>query len=337
MGKRSRIFPSFTVIKQEQKCYNVRQGAAAEAIQFCPQVRLPENRGRENGGWGTGKGISMEFWKMNGTGNDFIIIDNMVACLPRERFSEIAATLCNRHMSIGADGLIVVDAPAGKADFRMHFFNGDGSPAEMCGNGARCVCRYGYERGLAGTRQTVETAAGIITGERMEERIYKIRLNEPTEIQLDKTVDVGGKVYPCDYVELGNPGVPHAVVLLPGLRERSHEDLFKLGKEVRYYKDFPKGANANFYEILGEDRVLIKTYERGVEDFTYACGTGTASTVLALTMKGKCSGKSVKGEMAGGELIVDVLHGEDGLYHLYLTGSTNIVAKGTVTDEDLIL
>jgi len=280
----------------------------------------------------------LKFWKMNGAGNDFIVINNIEEKIPAEKYGEIARLLCERHMSIGADGMMFVE-PSEKADYKMAFYNSDGSMGEMCGNGARCICRYGYEVGLAGEVQTVETTAGIVTGHRIDNRLYKIRLNDPSTIQLDHPMEIDGKTYDCSYVELGNPGIPHIAVAVEGLKDYPTRELFDLGRKMRYHESLPKGANINFYEITGEDQVYERTYERGVEDFTYACGTGTGSMVTVLTLKGKVSGSGVRVGMTGGELIIDVERGEDGktIENLYLTGPTNIVAKGEVTDEDLCI
>lgn len=279
----------------------------------------------------------MHFWKMNGAGNDFIILDNLKEPLPIEILPQVARTLCQRHLSIGADGLMVVDTPTAGGDYKMRFYNSDGSMGEMCGNGARCICRYGYEMGLAGETQTVETPAGIITGQRIDNRQYRIRLNDPTTIRLDSPVEVGGVRYPCAYVELGNPGIPHAVVPYANLRNADENDLRELGRAIRWYADFPKGANVNFYELTGEDRVYERTFERGVEDFTYACGTGTGSVVAVLTLQGKVSGKGVRVDMTGGQLLIDARRDGSRIDALYLTGPTNIVCQGEVTDEDLCL
>jgi len=277
----------------------------------------------------------LKFWKMNGAGNDFIVLNNLEEHIPAERFPEIARTLCERHMSIGADGLMVVEAPTQGGDYKMLFFNSDGTVGEMCGNGARCICRYGYENGLAGDVQTVETTAGIVTGHRIDRRLYRIRLNDPTTIKLDSPVEVDGVKYTCSYVELGNPGLPHAVVPYANLRSADENELRELGRAIRWHSSFPKGANVNFYEITGEDEVFERTFERGVEDFTYACGTGTGSLVTVLTMQGKVSGQGVNVAMTGGTLTVDVAREGSAITDLYLTGPTNIVAKGEVTDEDL--
>ena len=279
----------------------------------------------------------MKFWKMNGAGNDFILLNNLEEHLPVEALPQVARTLCERHLSIGADGLMVVDAPTQGGDYKMRFYNSDGSMGEMCGNGARCICRYGYENGLAGETQTVETTAGIVTGQRITERLYRIRLNDPTTVKLDAPVEVDDVKYACAYVELGNPGIPHAVVPYHDLKNADENELRELGRKIRWHSSFPKGANVNFYEITGEDTVYERTFERGVEDFTYACGTGTGSLVTVLTLQGKVSGRDVKVNMTGGQLIIDVEQEGSRVTDLFLTGPTNIVAKGEVTDEDLCL
>lgn len=279
----------------------------------------------------------MEFCKMNGAGNDFIIINNMNGEIPTAKWPEIARIVCERHLSVGADGLMVVEKADGNADFKMLFYNSDGSMGEMCGNGARCICRYGYEHGLAGEIQTVETTAGIVTGERIDKLHYRIRLNDPSIVKMDMTISVNDVPYQCSYVELGNPGIPHVVVEIPDLDNYPHQELFDLGRMLRYHKAFPKGANVNFYEIKGRDLLYERTYERGVEDFTYACGTGTGSVVTVLTLKGIVSGKNVRVQMQGGELVIDAEQEDGQIKNLYLTGPTNMVLKGILTDDALQL
>ena len=281
----------------------------------------------------------MRFWKMNGAGNDFIIINNMEEKIPGEKFPYIAKTLCERHLSIGADGFMVVEKPSNPsaADYRMLFFNSDGSMGEMCGNGARCICRYGFENGLSGKVQRGETTAGVVIGKRIDKRLYRVRLNDPCNIRLDEPVEMDGRIYSCSYIELGNPGIPHCVVPVSNLKDYPETELFELGRKLRSYEGYPKGANVNFYEIVGENHILERTYERGVEDFTYACGTGTGSVVTVLTLQNKVSGQHVRVDMTGGTLFIDVERESDKIKNLYLTGPTNIVAKGEVTDEEIIL
>ena len=191
----------------------------------------------------------MRFTKMNGAGNDFLILNNLVEHIDHSLFPSIARTLCHRRLSIGADGLMVVESPGQGGDYRMLFYNADGSPGEMCGNGARCICRYGREAGLAGDEQTVETPSGIVTGYRIDRRNYRIRLTDPSVLRLDCQAEACGRRWDCSYVELGTPGLPHAVVPFPGLAQKSMEEMRELGRELRWAPAFPKGANVNFCDI----------------------------------------------------------------------------------------
>ena len=280
----------------------------------------------------------MRFWKMNGAGNDFLIVDDRQNAVPDERWPDIVRTLCQRHLSIGADGFMVVKKPTDGGDYKMLFFNSDGSMGEMCGNGARCICRYGLENGLAGRVQRVETTAGLVTGWQVDRQRYRVRLNDPCNIRLHDRMEVEGTIYDCAYLELGDPGIPHAVVPIRGLRDYDTQTLRRLGRRLRYDPAFPKGANVNFYELIGPNHVYERTYERGVEDFTYACGTGTGSVVTVLTLLGKVSGKNVQVDMTGGRLVIDVERdGAGRITDLYLTGPTNVVCKGEITDETLVL
>lgn len=279
----------------------------------------------------------MNFWKMNGAGNDFVVLNNLDGSIDPAHYGVLAKTLCERHLSVGADGLMVVEPPREGGDYRMAFFNADGSMGEMCGNGARCICRYGYEIGLAGEVQRVETTAGLVTGQRIDARSYRVHLNDPCNLRFDLPFTIEGEEYTVSYAELGNPGIPHAVVPIDGLREYDTAELFALGRALRYHPAFPKGANVNFYELMGEDLLYERTYERGVEDFTYACGTGTGSVVTILTLKGLVSGHNVAVDMAGGRLTIDVERDGNKVVAIYLTGPTNIVCKGEITDEELNL
>lgn len=272
----------------------------------------------------------MKVYYMNGAGNDFMVIDARGLTLDHPALARKCCAIT------GADGFMATDI-SDKADFRLHFYNSDGTRGEMCGNGARCICRYGYENGLAGEIQTVETTAGLVTGLRIDRRLYRIQLNDPTTVQLDIPIEIDGVRYTGSYLELGNPGLPHAVIPYHDLAQADENELRELGRAIRHYKAFPKGANVNFYELTGEDEVFERTFERGVEDFTYACGTGTGCVVTALTLQGKVSGHQVKVNMTGGQLIVDADREGSAIRDLYLTGPTNIVCKGEVTDEDLSL
>ena len=273
----------------------------------------------------------MRFTKMNGAGNDFILVENLHGELNEQQLSKLARTLCDRRMSIGADGLMAIVPAKANADFGVLFFNCDGTLGEMCGNGARCICRYGYETGLAGETQTIETTAGLVTGTRIDAKNYRIRLPDPVNLQY-LALDVDGKKVGCMYLELGNPGIPHAVVQYPGLREADEQALFEFGRKLRYHPAFPKGANVNFLEKTGENRFYERTWERGVEDFTYACGTGTGASVYALAEKRRC-GDHAEVEVKGGLLIVDIVREGKKCKDLLLTGPASMVCAGEIFDE----
>lgn len=277
----------------------------------------------------------MKFTKMHGAGNDFVIINNMVEGIPTESLPGVARCLCARRLSIGADGLMVVDQPTEGGDFKMRFYNADGSIGEMCGNGARCIARYGYENGLSGAVQKIETTAGLVTGWRVSERQYRVRLNDPTVIRLDYPLEADHRAFDCAYIELGNPGLPHAIVFFDALEETDDDTLRDLGRMLRWHTAFPKGANVTFCKILDENDFLIRTFERGVEDFTLACGTGSGATAAAAALRGLTDGRDVHLHMPGGELIVSLSAADGWVKDIFLTGPTNIVAEGIVLDEDM--
>jgi len=229
---------------------------------------------------------------------------------------------------VGADGLMAVEPPEQGGDYKMRFFNSDGSVGEMCGNGARCICRYGYEQGLAGQIQRVETTAGLVTGLRLTADRYQVRLNTPYVLELCRETALG----PAGYVELGNPGVPHSLFRVPGLEKRSLEELRPMGFRLRHDKAYPKGANANLYDFLGPDHLVIRTFERGVEDFTLACGTGTGSLVALLTLREEVSGRGVRVENPGGTLVVDAARGDGKITELLLTGPAQLSYRGRVEE-----
>ena len=278
---------------------------------------------------------SLRFTKMQGAGNDFIVMNNMELALDPAQFPAIAKRVCTPGLSLGSNALMVADFPTQGGDLRMRFYNADGSEGEMCGNGARCLARYAVEKGLSGDTMTIETVAGMVYGWKQTRREYRIRLNSPEVIDLCRPVEVDGITYDCAYVELGNPGIPHAVVPIPGLAEKTQEELRPLGAKLRHHPAFPKGANVNFYDLRPDGTVEELTFERGVEDFTLACGTGTGSTVSVLTLKGLVNTTPVRVKVPGGDLKIETQLENGRIVDLFLIGDTNIVAEGVITDEDL--
>ena len=281
--------------------------------------------------------IHLPFTKLQGAGNDFVILNNMELKLDPACFNALAKRVCTPHVSLGANSLMVADFPERGGDLRMRFYNADGTEGEMCGNGARCLARYAFEKGLAGEAMVIETVAGDVYAWRRTQREYRIKLNDPSVLKLDYPVEVDGVAYECSYVELGNPGIPHAVVHTPGLAGMDPEELRELGKALRYHSAFPKGANVNFWDLEADGTVRELTYERGVEDFTLACGTGSGSVSTVLTLRGLTQANPVCLNMRGGQLKVELDLKDGAVESLYLIGDTNVVADGVLTDEDIEL
>ena len=248
---------------------------------------------------------------MNGAGNDFMVIDARGLELD---LSGLALELCKLS---GADGFMAVDY-SDKADFKLHFYNADGSRGEMCGNGARCICRYAYDIGIAGEEMLIETDAGLVPGWRLDENQYKVKLNNPSVLDLSRKG-------PIAYAELGNPGVPHAVAEYAGDLWGDKEDIWDHMMQLRHDPAFPKGANVNFYQVLGDAEVRVLTFERGVEDYTLACGTGTGSVACVLHKRGKLPGGVLTAHNPGGTLKVTIGSEGDAITSIDLEGPTEVV------------
>lgn len=276
----------------------------------------------------------MKFTKMHGAGNDFIIINNISGEIPEAKLPETAKRLCTYHSSIGADGLLVVTAAKNGGDFGMLFFNSDGSMGEMCGNGARCISRWGFENGLAGEIQHIETTAGTVIGERITKRLYRVRLNDPGVLELSRRALLPEGEMLCGYAELGSPGIPHAVVNMPDWKSIDRDRLRETGRALRCAGCFPRGANVSFAALVGENTIEAITYERGVEDFTLACGTGCASIAAVFTLAGLISGEDTKITMPGGTLTVTLTNDSRGIHDIFLTGPTALVCVGEFFDEE---
>ncbi len=258
----------------------------------------------------------MKVYYMNGAGNDFMVMD--ARGQESQDFSALAKRLCAlRH----ADGFIAV-GNSQKADFRMIFYNSDGSLGEMCGNGARCICRFAHDIGLAGDDMVFEATAGLVTGHRVDENTYRVALNLPSVLELHRKPGVA-------YVELGFPGIPHAVKAYPGDLFADADSLREEMRALRFDPAFPKGANVNYYRLVGPGEADILTFERGVEDFTLACGTGCGSTACVLWKQGLLPEGKLTAHVRGGTLGVTV-RGTDRVETLLLEGPTEITEVLTI-------
>ena len=292
----------------------------------------------------------MHYTKMHGAGNSFVITEDLHGELQSEDLSVLALRLCDPETGPGADGLMVL-VPADKdADFRMLFYNSDGSSGEMCGNGARCAARYGFEHKLAPDpgRICIQATAGLVTGRRITKEQYEIRLNNPSVIDLHccariKTDPFSGiqsesgspssargysRNVLCSYIELGSPGIPHAVVSARPEMVNNPESIRDLASALRSSPSFPKGANVTFVAPAGKQLVRAVTYERGVEDFTLACGTGCCAAAVSLMLSGTVTGEDLDILMPGGKLHVQVHRDLDAIREILLTGPTAYVAEG---------
>ncbi|MBE6951906.1 MAG: diaminopimelate epimerase [Ruminococcaceae bacterium] len=255
----------------------------------------------------------MNAWYMSGAGNDFMVIDARGLTLD---FPSLATELCKKA---SCDGFMAVDNSE-IADFKLHFYNADGSRGEMCGNGSRCVAKFAFDHGIAPEHMTIETDAGLLTAVRISENRYQVRLNNPGVVDLHRHGDMA-------YVELGDPGVPHGVYRYEGLSWDMRDALRERMRAERYADYFPKGANVNYYDFLAPDRVRILTFERGVEDFTLACGTGSGSVAAVLWLTGRLPGGVLAVENPGGTLEFQLEGTADKVTSILMTGPAERVRE----------
>lgn len=274
--------------------------------------------------------MKIKFFKMNGAGNDFIVIDNRDGVLANFDINHFVKMVCRRGKSIGADGLMLVER-SNLADFKMRYFNSDGSEGEMCGNGARCIAKFAHLLGVAGERVRFETIAGIheaiIVGEEVRVMFPDLNLNS---FKLHQKHDFGFGTVEYHFATVG---VPHVVIFREDVESMDNETLLDWGRKVRYAFDvFPKGTNVNFVKVVGPSRIAIRTYERGVENETLACGTGSiASSIVSFLIGAVQPPVSVKAR--GGELLVGFEKCQDGFKNVYLQGDARVVAEGYILPD----
>lgn len=222
-------------------------------------------------------GTPIHFWKMHGAANDFILVDDRALTFPAHDKQWIAA-ICSRRRGVGAEGVILIQ-PSTTADFRMRFFNPDGYEVEMCGNGARCVARLAHEIGAAPEQMHFETIAGVV-GATVRGDQVTLNMPDPKDWRLNRTLRLENAILSYHFV---NSGVPHVIVRVDSLET---VDVPRIGAAIRYHPDFaPAGTNADFVAVTGPHALRIRTYERGVEAETLACGTGiTAAGLVAIRL-----------------------------------------------------
>jgi diaminopimelate epimerase len=262
------------------------------------------------------------FSKMSGTGNDFIVINNMQGKHDAD-WSSFAARYCTRRTGVGADGVLIIEGST-EADFNFRIFNADGSEAEMCGNGARCAASFAFEHKIAGNHMWFNTLAGIIEA-RVNTDDVSIRMTDPHNLQKDIGLDIGSKRYNLHFI---NSGVPHVVFFTEDISLIAINDL---GRAIRMHEYFsPAGTNANFVQVTEGGHIHVRTYERGVEEETLACGTGAVASAIISNYVKNAPGPPIHVHMPGGELIIDFIIQGTTFKNVWLTGAVDTVYTGTI-------
>jgi diaminopimelate epimerase len=273
-------------------------------------------------------GRSVPFYKMQGCGNDFVFVDNRDTGFAPEAMADMVEPVCRKAFGVGADGMMFLDpAPAGSTlDYVWHFFNADGSRAEMCGNGSRCAARLAYLIGLAPAKHVFGTDAGPIEAVvDPDSDQVTVLLTPPKDLRLNQTIEVEQQPVTLHSV---NTGVPHAVAILDAVE---NVDVWKFGRAIRFHKAFaPAGTNMNFVAVEGPGRLTLRTYERGVEDETYACGTGAVASAIIARELGLTGDETTITTTGGEELGVILKDGKT-----YLRGAATLVYRGAFFPRSL--
>ncbi len=264
----------------------------------------------------------LPFTKMNGAGNDFVMVDNRTRhhSLTRHQI----ASVCDRHRGVGADGVIFLDPPESEGDFRMRYYNADGGEAEMCGNGARCFARFAQATAGAEERVRFETQAGLIEATLTGDQV-RLAMSQPHGLRRDLPLTGGDWSFSADFV---NTGVPHAVIFVEHLDEFP---VVEIGRAVRHHASFaPMGTNVNFVRTIAPGGLQIRTYERGVEEETLACGTGVVAAALIAALKTETNGPIAVRVAGGDDLFVGFERAGDTFSFVTLTGPADFVFKGEI-------
>ena len=258
----------------------------------------------------------IKFTKMVASGNDFVVTEAEGQNLKTKSFQNLAIGICDRKYGAGADGLLVLEKSS-PAVVKMRIFNSDGSEAQMCGNGARCVALWSKVKNLK-----IKTKAGVIEAITGKDNV-KIKLTSPKNLRLDVVLKVNKRCLKANFI---NTGVPHTVIFVAGIDKMDVQDI---GRGIRYHKKFsPAGTNVDFIEVLGRDAIKIRTYERGVEDETLACGTGSVAAALIFALKANASNKVYVHTKSGEVLKVYFKKDDSGFSDVWLEGKVRIVYKG---------
>lgn len=273
--------------------------------------------------------MKISFVKMSGAGNDFVVVDNRSGIITDP--AAFTVRVCERRFGIGADGTLMVESH-GTAGFTMKYYNADGSNAGMCGNGGRCIARFAFDAGIVTSeRFTFEAFGHIYSAERLQQDRYRLWMKDPSGFRDTHDVAMNERSIKSLYL---NTGTDHAVVFLednPNLGPMDQLDVTGIGRPMRYHEAYaPKGTNVNFVRVTGDKSIQIRTYERGVEDETLACGTGSIASAVVATMKGKVIGPVAVTVRSGEILEVGFEQNGSGYKNVTLTGSAYETFRGTI-------
>ncbi|MDR1662860.1 MAG: diaminopimelate epimerase [Endomicrobium sp.] len=268
--------------------------------------------------------MEIKFSKLTAAGNDFILIDNRESIIYEKDCQNLARKLCDRRYSIGGDGLILLEKSYCK-DFKMKFFNSDGSHASMCGNGGRSIAKFAYDLGIVDSQMVFETDAGVVNAKILSGDRVKLDLYEPKDLKRNIKVKLSDREFDVDFI---NTGVPHVVIFIDDIKKI---DIFRYGREIRYHKVFaPSGANVNFVQVEKDNTIFVRTYERGVENETLACGTGITASGIISVLKGFVKSPVDVIAIGGDKLSVSMIVDNDKISSVVLEGPSVISFKGIV-------
>jgi len=274
----------------------------------------------------------IHFYKMTGTGNDFIMIDNRKRVVDSDNCQDFVRGICRSGVSVGADGVILIENDT-EADIRCRVFNADGSEPEMCGNGARCAARLAYLTGIVDRpRMSLRVGEGVLTAEILDTKV-KVQMPVPVDLRRNLVADVKGRSFTLDFI---NSGVPHAVCFLKDKKELETINVVRLGQALRIHRSFqPDGTNVDFVFVENSHHMSVRTYERGVEMETLACGTGATASALLAAIRGEVE-SPVEVRVRSGETLTVYFRATNGnipFEEVYLEGSALVVYEADLWPE----
>jgi diaminopimelate epimerase len=266
---------------------------------------------------------SLPFYKMSGAGNDFVVLDNRHGEVAGD-LARFSAAVADRKRGIGADGVLLVE-PSERKNFRMRYFNADGSEADMCGNGGRCIARFANLMGAAPTAMEFENLAGDFKATVLADGQVDLQMTLPHSLKLNMELPIEGKVLKGHFL---NTGVPHVVVPVDDIEA---VDVVGWGRQLRYHTVFaPKGTNANFVQVTGPSSIKVRTYERGVEDETLACGTGSVAAAILMARLGEVKSPVAVTTRGGDILSIAFKLNGDQASDVFLKGQAEVTFQGTL-------